>query len=124
MRELLHTGYMSNRGRQVVASFLLHDLKLDWRYGAAWFESQLIDHDPASNFGNWTYQAGVAFDPRSPYRYFNLPKQVQTYDPQHTHVKLWLPELKGENKQDKPIVRHTHTQRAPDEQTRAVADEH
>ena len=99
MRELLHTGYMSNRGRQVVASFLLHDLKLDWRLGAAWFESQLIDHDVPSNYGNWTFQAGVAFDPRSPYRYFNIHKQAAMYDPHHTHVKLWLPELKEHNAQ-------------------------
>jgi hypothetical protein len=112
MRELLHTGYMSNRGRQVVASFLLHDLKLDWRLGAAWFESQLIDHDVPSNYGNWTFQAGVAFDPRSPYRYFNIHKQAAMYDPHHTHVKLWLPELKehqaqaeeGVEVQDRPAA--------------------
>ena len=60
MRELLFTGYMSNRGRQVAASFLLHDLKLDWRLGAAWFESQLIDHDIASNYGNWSETLGNA----------------------------------------------------------------
>jgi deoxyribodipyrimidine photo-lyase len=99
MRELLATGYMSNRGRQVVASFLCHDLKLDWRLGAAWFESQLIDHDVASNYGNWTYQAGVAFDPRSPYRYFNIHKQAQMYDPTGAHVRLWLPELQQQQQQ-------------------------
>ena len=58
MRELKHTGWMSNRGRQNVASFLVKDLGLDWRLGAEWFESQLLDHDVCSNYGNWNYAAG------------------------------------------------------------------
>lgn len=58
MRELLATGWMSNRGRQNVASFLVKDLHLDWRLGAEWFESLLIDHDVCSNYGNWNYVAG------------------------------------------------------------------
>lgn len=58
MRELLETGWMSNRGRQNVASFLVKDLHLDWRLGAEWFESLLIDHDVCSNYGNWNYVSG------------------------------------------------------------------
>ena len=58
MRELKRTGWMSNRGRQNVASFLVKDLGLDWRLGAEWFESQLLDHDVCSNYGNWNYAAG------------------------------------------------------------------
>ena len=58
MRELSRTGWMSNRGRQNVASFLVKDLGLDWRLGAEWFESQLLDHDVCSNYGNWNYAAG------------------------------------------------------------------
>ena len=58
MRELRHSGWMSNRGRQNVASFLVKDLGLDWRLGAEWFESQLLDHDVCSNYGNWNYAAG------------------------------------------------------------------
>ena len=58
MRELARTGWMSNRGRQNVASFLVKDLGLDWRLGAEWFESQLLDHDVCSNYGNWNYAAG------------------------------------------------------------------
>ena len=58
MRELKHTGWMSNRGRQNVASFLVKDIGLDWRLGAEWFESQLLDHDVCSNYGNWNYAAG------------------------------------------------------------------
>lgn len=63
MRELLATGYLSNRGRQIVASCLINELKLDWRYGAAWFQQQLIDYDTAVNWGNWQYIAGVGADP-------------------------------------------------------------
>lgn len=89
MRELLLSGFMSNRGRQNVASYLVHDLKLPWYVGAAWFESQLIDYDVCSNYGNWTYIAGIGHDPR-PDRYFNVPDQAQRYDPEKAYQKLWL----------------------------------
>ncbi len=94
MKELLATGYMSNRGRQNVASFLVKDLQIDWRWGAAWFESQLIDYDVCSNWGNWLYVAGVGNDPREN-RYFNILKQAGNYDPKGDYVKHWLPELSG-----------------------------
>jgi deoxyribodipyrimidine photo-lyase len=93
MRELLYTGFMSNRGRQNVASFFVHDLGLDWRAGAAWFETQLIDYDPCSNWGNWAYIAGVGNDPR-PNRYFNSSSQSGRYDAQGEYIRLWCPELK------------------------------
>lgn len=73
MRELKSTGFMSNRGRQIVASFLVRDLGLDWRMGAEHFEAYLLDYDPCSNWGNWTYAAGVGSDPRED-RYFNVIK--------------------------------------------------
>jgi len=92
MRELLKTGWMSNRGRQNVASFLVKDLKLDWRMGAEWFESMLIDHDVCSNYGNWNYAAGIGNDPREN-RKFNVIKQGLDYDPNGEFVKLWVPEL-------------------------------
>lgn len=92
MQELAATGYMSNRGRQIVASFFVNDLRLDWRAGAAWFESQLLDYDPCSNWGNWAYQAGVGNDPR-PSRYFALDKQARNYDPDAHYVRHWLPTL-------------------------------
>ena len=76
MRELNTTGWMSNRGRQNTASFLIHDLKQDWRWGAAYFESLLVDYDPASNWGNWMYIAGVGHDAR-PFRKFNTKLQAQ-----------------------------------------------
>jgi deoxyribodipyrimidine photo-lyase len=92
MRELKSTGFMSNRGRQNVASFLVKDLHINWIMGAEWFESQLIDYDPCSNYGNWLYVAGVGNDPREN-RYFNIIAQAQRYDPKGDYVKLWLPEL-------------------------------
>ncbi len=94
MKELLATGFMSNRGRQNVANFLVKDLKIDWRWGAAWFESQLIDYDVCSNWGNWLYVAGVGNDPREN-RYFNILKQATNYDSQGKYVKHWLPELQN-----------------------------
>lgn len=89
MRELLHTGWMSNRGRQNVASFLVKDMKVCWIYGASWFESQLIDYDVCSNYVNWMYIAGVGNDPREN-RYFNVKKQAETYDPDNQFRALWL----------------------------------
>ena len=80
MRELAATGFMSNRGRQIVCSFLVRDMGMDWRMGAEWFESLLLDYDPASNYGNWTYGAGVGNDPRED-RYFSIPKQVRQLRP-------------------------------------------
>lgn len=92
MVELRQTGFMSNRGRQNAASFLVKDLQVDWRAGAAWFESQLLDYDAASNYGNWNYVAGVGNDPREN-RYFNMVKQANMYDAKGQYVKLWLPQL-------------------------------
>jgi deoxyribodipyrimidine photo-lyase len=89
MLELKLTGFMSNRGRQVVASYLIHELALDWRYGAAYFEQQLIDYDVCSNWGNWAYLAGVGNDPRG-IRVFNSEKQAQQYDATNEYRKRWL----------------------------------
>jgi len=95
MRELRETGFMSNRGRQNVASFLAHNMKLDWRLGAEWFETLLLDYDTCSNYGNWAYVAGVGNDPRGngSGRSFNVVKQAKDYDPFGDYVKLWCPEL-------------------------------
>jgi len=93
MREMLSTGWMSNRGRQNVASFLVKDLGLDWRLGAEWFESLLVDHDVCSNYGNWNYAAGIGNDPRQD-RKFNMIKQGLDYDPTGEYVTTWVPELK------------------------------
>lgn len=92
MKEIAATGFMSNRGRQNVASFLTKNLGIDWQMGAEWFESLLIDYDVCSNWGNWNYTAGVGNDARG-FRYFNIPKQSKDYDPEGKYVKHWLPAL-------------------------------
>ncbi len=88
MKELLQTGWMSNRGRQNVASYWAKTLKQDWRTGAAWFESMLLDYDVHSNWGNWMYNSGVGNDPRD--RTFNPSLQADRYDPKGTYRRLWL----------------------------------
>jgi deoxyribodipyrimidine photo-lyase len=92
MRELAATGFMSNRGRQNVASFLTKNLGIDWRRGAEWFEAWLVDYDVTSNWGNWNYTAGVGNDARG-FRYFHILKQARDYDPEGLYVKHWLTEL-------------------------------
>jgi deoxyribodipyrimidine photo-lyase len=88
MKQLKATGYMSNRGRQLVASCFVHELSLDWRYGAAYMEQQLIDFDLGSNWGNWQYLAGVGADPRG-HRQFDLEKQTHIYDPKQQFIHRW-----------------------------------
>ncbi len=88
MKQLNATGFMSNRGRQIVASCFVNELQLDWRYGAAYFEQQLIDYDVASNWGNWQYLAGVGMDSRSK-RQFDIEKQTRLYDPNRLFIEKW-----------------------------------
>lgn len=90
MRELNATGFMSNRGRQNVASYLVHDLRVNWLMGAEYFESLLVDYDVCSNWGNWNYVAGVGNDPREDRR-FNPNTQAQRYDANGDFVRLWQP---------------------------------
>lgn len=92
--ELRDSGFMSNRGRQNVASFLSKDLGFDWRIGAEFFQSHLIDYDPTSNYGNWQYVAGVGNDPRAS-RQFNTIKQAKDYDSHGEYVKMWIPALRN-----------------------------
>jgi deoxyribodipyrimidine photo-lyase len=88
MHQLVATGWMSNRGRQLAASCLVNELNLDWRYGAAFFEKHLLDHDVACNYGNWQYIAGVGTDPRGG-RHFSLARQAARYDPEGEFVQRW-----------------------------------
>ena len=89
MKELFQTGWMSNRGRQNVASYWAKQCEQDWRIGAAWFESWLIDYDVHSNYGNWNYASGIGNDPRD--RMFNIQRQASIYDPDGHYQKLWNP---------------------------------
>jgi deoxyribodipyrimidine photo-lyase len=89
MHELQETGFLSNRMRQMVASYWIYNMKGDWQAGAAWFESQLVDYDVYSNQGNWLYIAGKGTDPRGG-RPMNLAKQTQDHDPDGIYRKIWL----------------------------------
>jgi deoxyribodipyrimidine photo-lyase len=91
MRELAATGFMSNRGRQNVCSFLALELNEDWRYGADYFESTLLDYDPYSNWGNWCAGAGMT---GGRLNRFNIVKQSKDYDQHGDYVRHWIPELK------------------------------
>ncbi|MBC54614.1 MAG: deoxyribodipyrimidine photolyase [Gammaproteobacteria bacterium] len=91
MRQLKETGYLSNRGRQIAASCFINELGMDWRYGAAWFEHQLIDYDVAVNWGNWQYIAGVGVDPRGG-RHFDIEKQTALHDPDRAYINRWAPD--------------------------------
>ncbi|MFN8415958.1 MAG: DASH family cryptochrome [Cytophagaceae bacterium] len=106
MRELKYTGYMSNRGRQNVASFLCKDLNVNWLMGAQYFESMLVDYDVCSNYGNWAYIAGVGVDPRG-FRYFNTFSQAEHYDRHGHYVKHWIPELAPV---EEPYIHEIHKQ--------------
>lgn len=88
INQLNQTGFLSNRGRQIVASVLINELAVDWRCGAAYFEQQLIDYDVAANWGNWQYIAGVGADPRGG-RHFSITKQQQLYDPDNSYINRW-----------------------------------
>lgn len=114
MNQLNQTGYMSNRGRQIVASCLVNELQLDWRFGAAYFEQQLIDYDVASNWGNWQYIAGVGMDPRGG-RHFNIDKQTRQFDPEGRFIRDWqgevtAPQLDSVDAADWPILPGKPTQ--------------
>jgi deoxyribodipyrimidine photo-lyase len=87
MTELKLTGWLSNRMRQNAASYLVHDLDVDWRMGARWFETHLIDYDPCSNWGNWASVAGANFE-RRPHK-FDIEQQANRYDPRGEYVRYW-----------------------------------
>lgn len=93
MRQLWHTGYMHNRVRMIVASFLTKDLLIDWRYGAKWFWNTLVDADLASNTMNWQWVAGSGVDAAPYFRIFNPILQGKKYDPKGEYVRYWVPEL-------------------------------
>ena len=92
MREMLGTGYTSNRCRQIPVSVLSKDMRLDWRLGAEVFQWLLVDHDVGCNWGNWRYFAGVGTDPKQ--RHYKAISQGLRYDPEAFLVKAWCPELR------------------------------
>lgn len=94
MREMLQTGWMHNRARMIVASFLTKNLLIDWRWGERFFAKHLIDYDPASNNGGWQWSASVGADPR-PLRIFNPYTQASRFDQGGEYILRFVPELKG-----------------------------
>ena len=94
MRELWHTGWMHNRARMVVASFLVKHLLIDWREGEAWFWDTLVDADEASNPAGWQWVAGSGADAAPYFRIFNPVLQGQKFDPSGEYVRRWVPELR------------------------------
>jgi deoxyribodipyrimidine photo-lyase len=93
MRELNATGYMHNRVRMIVASFLTKDLHIDWRLGEKYFAQKLVDYDPAVNNGNWQWAASTGCDAQPYFRIFNPWLQQQKFDPDCLYIKRWVPEL-------------------------------
>jgi deoxyribodipyrimidine photo-lyase len=93
MRQLFHTGWMHNRGRMIVASFLTKDLLVDWRWGERWFMQHLLDGDPASNNGGWQWTAGTGTDAAPYFRIFNPISQSVKFDPNGEYIRRWVPEL-------------------------------
>ncbi|MCJ1451908.1 hypothetical protein MMC28_002248 [Mycoblastus sanguinarius] len=95
MRQLNHTGYMHNRARMAVASFLAKDLLVDWRMGERYFMERLIDGDFASNNGGWGFSASTGVDPQPYFRIFNPLLQSERFDPDGEYIRKWVPELEG-----------------------------
>ena len=93
MRELWQTGFMHNRVRMVVASFLVKNLLQDWRKGLKWFDECLLDADMANNSFGWQWVAGSGFDAAPYFRIFNPWSQQQKFDPEGENIKKWIPEL-------------------------------
>ena len=94
MRQLKETGWMHNRIRMVVASFLTKDLLMDWREGERFFFEHLIDGDPASNNGGWQWAASTGTDAQPFFRIFNPTRQGERWDPNGEYVRRWVPELR------------------------------
>lgn len=106
MRELNNTGFMHNRVRMVVASFLCKHLLLDWKWGAAYFAEKLLDYEEASNIGGWQWAAGCGCDAAPYFRVFNPTLQQQKFDPKFDYIKKWVPEF-GTIAYPEPIIEHT-----------------
>jgi deoxyribodipyrimidine photo-lyase len=122
MRQMNKTGYMHNRGRMIVASFLVKNLNIDWREGEKYFAQTLVDYDPSSNNGGWQWTSGGGTDAQPYFRIFNPWTQSKKFDPNCKYIKFWIPELKNVDNNDihkwnikyndsyiKPIVEHKKT---------------
>ncbi len=105
MRQLNKTGYMHNRVRMLVASFLCKHLLIDWRWGEAYFAEKLLDYDMSANVGNWQWAAGSGVDAAPYFRIFNPTTQIEKFDKNKTYIKAWIEEFDTEDYPEK-IVDH------------------
>jgi len=105
MRELNETGFMHNRVRMIVSSFLVKDLLVDWRWGEAYFARKLIDFELASNNGGWQWAAGCGCDAAPYFRIFNPDSQTKKFDPKFEYIRKWIPEFDSFDYPN-PIVDH------------------
>lgn len=108
IRELNNTGYMHNRVRMIVASFLTKHLLIDWRWGEAYFAEKLLDFELSSNNGGWQWAAGSGCDAASYFRVFNPYLQTEKFDPELKYIKKWVPEFQDFTKYPQPIVEHKY----------------
>lgn len=123
MRELNETGFMHNRVRMIVASFLTKHLLIDWRWGEAYFAEKLLDFELASNVGGWQWAASSGVDAQPYFRVFNPYTQQEKFDKDFKYIKKWVPEY-GTNKYPKPIVEHKKArQKAIDTYKKALSDQ-
>ena len=106
MRELNTTGYMHNRVRMIVASFLSKDLLIDWRWGERYFARKLLDYEMASNVGGWQWAAGSGTDAAPYFRIFNPGSQLKKFDPEFKYIKKWVPEYADFTRYPQPIIDH------------------
>ena len=105
MRELNQTGFMHNRVRMLVASFLTKHLLIDWKWGEAYFAQKLLDYDLASNNGNWQWSAGTGVDAQPYFRVFNPTTQIEKFDKNQIYIKRWVPEF-GMKEYPEEMVEH------------------
>jgi deoxyribodipyrimidine photo-lyase len=110
MRQMNQTGYMHNRARLIVSSFLVKTLLISWEEGEKYFAQKLVDYDPASNNGNWQWTAGSGADSQPYFRIFNPWEQGKNYDPNCEYIKKWVPELKDVPNKDILNWEDTHSE--------------
>jgi deoxyribodipyrimidine photo-lyase len=106
MRELAQTGFMHNRVRMIVASFLVKHLLIDWRWGEAWFAEHLLDFDLAANNGGWQWAAGSGCDAAPYFRVFNPELQTQKFDKELRYIRKWVPEFQSLSYMQNRVVVH------------------
>jgi deoxyribodipyrimidine photo-lyase len=112
MRQLNETGWMHNRVRMLVGSFLCKHLLIDWRWGEAYFAEKLLDYEMSSNVGNWQWVAGCGVDAAPYFRIFNPTTQIEKFDKEKTYIKKWIPEFDSNNYPDEMVNHKEARERA------------